>query len=92
MVWNDYMICKCTRDPFNPPHQFEDQGVLAGMELGPVELRQKVVNVENNLRTHQTRQQRCENQEIGNRMDVHKFVRLSNVIYAHTDHCPQKKQ
>jgi hypothetical protein len=62
------------------------------MELVRIELWEKVVNVENDFRTHQTRQPRREDQKVGNRMDMHELVRLANVIDADADHRPQKKQ
>ena len=62
------------------------------MELVRIELWEKVVNVENDFRTHQTWNPRREDQEVGNGMDMHELVWLAKVIDADADHRPQEKQ
>src|SRR5579871_2430656 len=91
MVGDDHVVGKRAGLAFDPSHGVEHSGSLVAQKFAGVELRQHVVNVQNDFCAGQLRNQCGENEEIRNGMDVHQIIGLPQVIKAQNNHGPQEK-
>src|SRR5262249_34458335 len=85
------MIGKARAQFFNPQQNFKGKRTMADVEFACVELRENVVDVENDPGARQLGNQGCENQQVGDRMNMNHVVAVLPVFPSKQSDCAAKE-